>query len=244
MKRVFLSVCVAALVFSAPARAADGHGARRGETVSVVGFLNGIKEQNSAYCLAHKTEFFASLAKGQTPIATVVTCTDSRVQTGMIDSAPEGRLLIVRNLGNQLATAEGSVEYGIHRLHTPVLLFIGHSRCGVIADVSGNYAKESAAIRRELDTITIAKDQPNLDGVIANVHNQVAAAMLKFGDELKEGKLTVVGAVLDLADDMHQGPGKFNIINVNGETDPAKLASLESLLGKARAGTKQKKKNS
>jgi hypothetical protein len=72
-------------------------------------------------------------------------------------------------------------------------------------------------------------------GVKANIHNQVATAMLKFDEELKEGKLTVVGAILDFADDLHQGAGKLSIINVNGETDLVKLANLEALLSKTKA---------
>jgi carbonic anhydrase len=241
MKRILLSVCVALLALSAAAREEDSQESRRAESASVIRFINGLKAENAAYCLAHKIEFFSALAKGQEPIATIVTCTDSRVQTNMFDSNPEGRLLIVRNMGNQLATAEGSVEYGIHQLHTPVLMFIGHSRCGVIADVSGNYSQDSAAVKRELDSITIPKDLPNIEGVKTNVHNQVAAAMVKFAEELKEGKLTVIGAVLDLADDLHQGAGKLSIINVNGETDPAKLGSPESLISKPKV-TKHKKK--
>jgi carbonic anhydrase len=239
MQRIFLSVCIAALVLSTPVRAAEKQTSKQGE--NVVTFLNGLKAENAAYCLAHKIEFFSELAKGQAPLATIVTCTDSRVQTNMFDSNPEGRLLIVRNMGNQLATSEGSVEYGIHQLHTPILMFIGHSRCGVIADISGNYSKDSEAVRRELDSITIPKDMPNIEGVKANVRNQVAAAMEKFDEEVRDGKLTVIGAVLDLADDLHQGAGKLSIININGETDPAKLDNPENLIGKFK-GARHKKK--
>ena len=239
MKQIFWSACVAALAILNPL---DSHGAESGERVSVISFLNTLKSENTAYYTGHKIEFFAELAKGQYPSATVVTCSDSRVQTDMLDSSPEGKLFMVRNIGNQLATAEGSVEYGVHHLHTPVLLFVGHSRCGAIAAVGGNYSKESAAIKRELDTITIDKSLTSMAGIKANVHNQVAAAMLKFDDELKEGKLTVVGAILDFADDLHQGAGKFNIINVNGETDLAKLEDLESLLPKAKISAAKSKK--
>ena len=239
MKQIFWSACVAALAVLSPL---DSHGAESGERVSVINFLNTLKVENTAYYTGHKIEFFSDLAKGQYPSATVVTCSDSRVQTNMLDSSPEGKLFMIRNIGNQLATAEGSVEYGIHHLHTPVLLFIGHSRCGTIAAVGGNYSKEPAAIKRELDTITIDKSLTSMAGIKANVNNQVAAAMLKFDDELKEGKLTVIGAILDFADDLHQGAGKLNIINVNGETDLAKLENLESLLPKAKGSAAKSKK--
>lgn len=108
--------------------------------------------------------------------------------------------------------------------------------------MGGNYSKESPAIKRELDTITIGKELASIDGIKANVHNQVAAAMLKFDDELKDGKLTVIGAILDFADDLHQGAGKLNIINVNGETDPSKLENLESLLPKPKGPASKSKK--
>jgi hypothetical protein len=43
---------------------------------------------------------------------------------------------------------------------------------------------------------------------------------------VKEGHLVIVGAVYDFADDMKQGAGNLNIININGETDPAKLSNI------------------
>lgn len=234
MNRLFLPLLIALLALTRPACALDAHGqeAAVDQSAAIVVFLNNLKTDNSVYMGTHKIEFFAALSKGQTPVATVVTCSDSRVQANMFDRSPEGELFTVRNIGNQMATAEGSVEYGVHHLHTPVLLFIGHSRCGAIAAVSGNYSNESNAIRRELDTITIAKDLNNIDGVKANVHNQVTGARLKFAEEIGTGQLVVIGAVMDFADDLHQGAGKLHLINVNGETDPAKLENVGALLAK------------
>jgi carbonic anhydrase len=182
--------------------------------------------------VTHNIDFYSALAKGQKPKVTLVTCSDSRVQANMFDRSPEGDLFTIRNIGNQLATAEGSVEYGVHHLHTPILMFLGHSRCGAIAAVSGNYSKESPAIKKELDTIGIPKDIGNLEGVTANVHNQVSLAMLKFSDEVGSGGLVIVGAVMDFADDLHQGAGKLHIININGEKDPEKLDNVTALIAK------------
>jgi carbonic anhydrase len=234
MKRLLLLLLIAGLMLAKPAYALDAHEqeATVDQSAVIVAFLNDLKADNSVYMGTRKIEFFAALSKGQMPKATVVTCSDSRVQANMFDRAPEGELFTVRNIGNQMATAEGSVEYGVHHLHTPVLMFLGHSRCGAIAAVSGNYSKESDAIRRELDTITIAKELNNIDGVRANVHNQVTGAMLKFAEEIAAGKLVVIGAVMDFADDLHQGAGKLHLININGETNPAKLENVSSLLAK------------
>jgi len=105
---------------------------------------------------------------------------------------------MVRDIGNQMSTAEGSVEYGVHHLHTPILIFVGHSRCGAINAAASDYSKESAPIKRELDTIKLTKGSPISTAVKTNVNNQVAAAMSKFADEVKQGHLNIIGSVYDL----------------------------------------------
>lgn len=225
--------CLIALGIALPALALDAS-AHNDQSTVVAKFLNGLKSDNSVYMVTHNIDFYAGLAKGQKPTATIVTCSDSRVQSNMFDRSPEGDLFTIRNIGNQLATSEGSVEYGVHHLHSPILVFLGHSRCGAIAAVGGNYSKESTAIKKELDTINIPKEIGNIEGVTANVNNQVALAMKKFEEEVGAGHLTIMGAIMDFADDLHQGAGKLHVININGETDPAKLDNLAALLNKAK----------
>ena len=214
-----LAVILVATLFSSPVMAGEAHG----DAAAARALIKEMNVQNAAYINAHKAEFFKNKAKGQQPRATVVTCSDSRVHTNMMDETPEGDLFMIRDIGNQMSTAEGSVEYGINHLGSSLLLFIGHSACGAIKAASGDYASLEPAIKRELDTIKIDKGVANIDGVKANVNNQVAAAMQKFSDKVKSGQLLVVGAVYDFSDDMKQGAGKLNIINANGETDTQKL---------------------
>lgn len=185
--------------------------------------VKNLLDDNKQFVSSHGKEYFAPFVSGQHPRATVVTCSDSRVHTHALDKTPDGDLFMVRNIGNQLATAEGSVEYGVHHLHTPLLIFVGHAACGAINAASGDYSALSAPIKRELDTIHIAKGAENMAGVQANVNNQVAAAMKKFEHEIHEGKLTVMGAVYDFRDDLKQGYGKLVVTNINGESDQAKL---------------------
>jgi len=152
-----------------------------------------------------------------------VTCSDSRVHTNMLDKTPEGDLFVIRNIGNQLATAKGSVEYGVNHLSSSLLLFIGHSSCGAIKAASGDYSSLEPDIKKELDTIKIPKGISSIDGVKMNVNSQVADAVKEWDKEVKDGHLMVVGAIYDFSDDMKEGPGKLNIININGEIDPAKI---------------------
>jgi carbonic anhydrase len=143
----------------------------------------------------------------------------------MLDQNPEGDLFMIRNIGNQIATAKGSVEYGINHLGSSLLLIIGHSKCGAIAAASGDYSKLEPSIQKELDTIKIGKGTASIDGVKTNVNNQVKDAMEEYAEEVKAGHLLIVGAVYDFADDMKQGAGKLNLVNVNGQTDPAKMGA-------------------
>lgn len=195
------------------------------------GILRNIVQDNRNFMRRNGPDHFAHFMDGQHPRATVVTCSDSRVHTHALDASPDGDLFMVRNIGNQIATAEGSVEYGIHHLHTPLLLIVGHSACGAIKAAAGDYGKESGPIRNELDTIRIPKGEPGMNSIKLNVHNQVRRALDKWEEEVITGKLTVVGAVYDFRNDLKQGQGKLVIINVNGENDPAKIAALDLMRG-------------
>lgn len=193
--------------------------------------MKNVVQDNREFVRTHGPAHFSHFVDGQHPRATVVTCSDSRVHTHALDAAPDGDLFMVRNIGNQVSSNEGSVEYGVHHLHTPVLLIVGHSACGAIKAASGDYSAESAPIRRELDTLQVPKGEPGMSSVKLNVNNQVKHAMSKFEEEVLTGKLTVVGAVYDFRNELAQGQGKLVITNVNGETDPARIAKLDLMQG-------------
>lgn len=228
LKKQFAAL-LATILFAGPVFAEE----HAGDVAVAQAYIKEIQAEDKAYVAAHNAAFFQELAKGQHPRATVVTCSDSRVQTNILDKTPEGDLFVVRNIGNQLSTAKGSVQYGVNHLNSSLLLFIGHSSCGAIKAASGDYSTLESGIKRELDTININKGVANIDGVKTNVNNQVAAALIEFADKVKSGELLVVGAVYDFADDMKQGAGNLNIINMNGETDPAKFRNLPNLAAKA-----------
>jgi len=214
MLKKHLAGLLAAACIAAPALANEHE---HGDAAVAQAIIKEIQSDDNAYIAAHNAAFFQELAKGQHPRATVVTCSDSRVHTNMLDKTPEGDLFMVRNIGNQMATAKGSVQYGVNHLASSLLIFVGHARCGAIKAASGDYSSIEPDIKKELDTI--GKVSGDIGGVKTNVNNQVAAALKEFAEKVKAGELLVVGAVYDLADDMKQGAGKLNIINVNGATD-------------------------
>ncbi len=202
------------------------------EASQLRGIVHNLMDDNTAFVKSHKPDYYKPFAEGQHPRATVVTCSDSRVHMHALDKTPDGDLFMVRNIGNQISTAEGSVEYGVHHLHTPLLIIVGHVACGAIKAASGDYSKESESIKRELGTIKLpAKNPKNEDheewlrGVDANVNNQVAFAIKKFEEEVKSGKLTVIGAIYDFQNALHQGQGRLVVTNINGNTDAGNIMS-------------------
>lgn len=186
-------------------------------------FVKNMVTDNDKHVAQISKDDFKAIAEGQSPRATVVTCSDSRLQTKAFNQSPVNDLFFIRNIGNQIKSAEGSVEYGVHHLHTPVLLIIGHSHCGAIQAALGDYSKESKAIRQELDNLHLPKATELNDGVIENINQQVKYAMTKFKDPIAKKELMVIGAVYDFRDDFHQGHGRLILINLNGESDVAKI---------------------
>ena len=222
-KTILAALLAASAALALPAGAGDH---AQGDAAVARSFIREVLATQQAYGRKQGAKFFAELAKGQHPRATIVTCSDSRLHTNMLDGTPEGDLFIIRNIGNQIATAKGSVEYGVNHLASSLLLIIGHSSCGAIKAASGDYSQLEPAIAKELDSLGLAKGVANIDGVVGNVNRQVDAALADFGDKVKHGHLMVVGAVYDFADDMKHGAGHLNIVNVNGETGAARIQAL------------------
>src|SRR3989304_1854155 len=112
-KQFATMLTAAAFVLPALAQAGEHHG---GGAPGGRAFLKENPGAGKSYLGAHNSDFFKELSKGQKPRATVVTCSDSRVHTNMLDKTPEGDLFMVRNIGNQLASTMGSVQYGVKHL--------------------------------------------------------------------------------------------------------------------------------
>ena len=73
------------------------------------------------------------IAQGQTPFAVLVSCSDSRVPPELLFGRGLGELFIVRNAGNTVDTvALGSIEYAVAQLGVPLVLVLGHERCGAV----------------------------------------------------------------------------------------------------------------
>jgi len=204
------------------------------------GFLREAFADNDTY-MEHGEKFFAAFADKQTPRATVITCADSRVHSQAWDLTPENDDFTIRDIGNQVQNVEGSIEYGVEHLHTPLLLIVGHTGCGAVKAAMSDMSKLSEPIRKELEHLQVPAADPKkapdaawAEAVVANVNNQVAFSIKRFAREVHEGTLTVVGAVYDFRNDLGQGAGKLAVVNVNGNSDPERMLSfVEAVNGHA-----------
>ena len=72
-----------------------------------------------------------ALKESQHPKAVVLTCSDSRIAPEIIFDQPLGTLFVVRIAGNVADKLTiGSIEYAVENFGTPLLVVVGHQRCG------------------------------------------------------------------------------------------------------------------
>jgi len=155
----------------------------------------------------------ATAEKGQKPFVTILACSDSRVPAEILFDRGIGDLFVVRVAGNVADVDEiGTMEYGTDHLGTPLLVVLGHSKCGAVtavvqgAEVHGNIP---ALVSKIVPAANKAKEQnPGASGealvnaaITANVW-QAVEDLLKKSDitreRVKKGDLKIVGALYDI----------------------------------------------
>ncbi len=146
---------------------------------------------------------------------------------------PRATIFTVRNLGNAIGNAVGSVAYGVEQLHTPLLLILGHTGCEAVKAVLDHTPNLAEPIAKELSNVKVSSLSADGKGrdawtqaVVSNVNAQVDVALERFGTLVGRGELTIVGAVYDLRNDMGAGAGRLNVVNVNANTDPKRLQAF------------------
>jgi carbonic anhydrase len=92
-------------------------------------FASGARSIDS---IAKKTNR-ADFTNGQAPLAIILGCSDSRVPAEIIFDQGLGDLFVIRVAGNIVAPSQvGSVEFAAVRFGTPLVVVLGHSRCGAV----------------------------------------------------------------------------------------------------------------
>jgi carbonic anhydrase len=86
-------------------------------------------------CAADHAQQREAIAKAQTPWAAILGCADSRMPPELVfGGVGLGELFVDRNAGNMADTATmGTLEYGAVELGVPLIVVLGHQRCGAVA---------------------------------------------------------------------------------------------------------------
>ena len=147
------------------------------------------------------------VAQSQYPFATVLSCADSRVPAEIVFDRGIGNIFDVRIAGN-IATPEaiGSIEYAVALLGTPLLMVLGHERCGAVTAAVQNKSlpgEISTFVKAILPAVKRVKDRPGDavdNAVTANVQYQIEQLLRSplLMERSQSGKLKIVGGRYDL----------------------------------------------
>jgi carbonic anhydrase len=166
---------------------------------------------NSSTDLNESAARRAEAAKGQQPFATIFSCVDSRVPPELVFDRGLGDLFVIRTAGHVVDNAVlGSLEFGAAELKIPLLMVMGHGKCGAVKatiETLEQHTHAPAQIDALVTAIAPAVEQVREGGgdvlqnaVIANVEltvQKLRTAPL-LSDAIAAGKLKVIGAWYNL----------------------------------------------
>jgi carbonic anhydrase/SulP family sulfate permease len=165
-------------------------------------------------------------AEGQTPLAAVLSCIDSRVPAELVFDLGIGDIFSIRVAGNVVGSKSlGSIEYGVGIAGVKLVLVLGHTRCGAVTSsvqlISDNKNVEQETgcqhLQKIVDEIAPCIDRADLarfraldaterDSFVDEVARrnvlrtvrEITERSIAIRQAVNEGKALVVGAVYDV----------------------------------------------
>jgi carbonic anhydrase len=159
------------------------------------------------------TTYRATLAAGQHPFACVLSCVDSRVPPEIVFDQGLGDLFVTRTAGQVVDHAVlGSIQYGVAELKIPLLVVLGHEKCGAVKATLEAVEKNAPAGGTDIDVLVAAikpavqkaEADKSTDMLDASVRNNVGNIVTDLGTKavlgaaVAAGTLKIVGARYDL----------------------------------------------
>jgi carbonic anhydrase len=153
-----------------------------------------------------------ALSHVQHPFATVVSCIDSRVPPELVFDRGIGDLAVMRTGAQVLdrGVVMGSIEFSVAALHTPLILVMGHQRCGAVksaieviqtGDSAPAYIQSIVDALRPAYAVAVRQPGDLLDNMI-RAQTRLAVARIKadplIRGPLAHGKVGVRGAYYSL----------------------------------------------
>ncbi len=158
------------------------------------------------------------LVDTQNPFAIILGCSDARVPAELVFDQGLGDLFVIRIAGNIVAPSGiGSVEFAALSFGTPLVVVLGHSKCGAVSATVDALTGNSKIPTSNLHSI-VKRVRPAVETLLATdlrndhdelIHQAVRANVRSSVEHLSsgsatleklisEGKLMVVGAEYSL----------------------------------------------
>lgn len=152
------------------------------------------------------------VAAEQDPFGVILSCIDSRVPPELLFDTGLGDLFVMRTGGQVVdSVVTGSVEYGPMTSGTPLIVVLGHQRCGAVKasyeamrdgkKLPGNLQSIADALRPAYKETVKEKHDDPVDAM-TRIHVKQTSAALRsnrdLGPLVKKGSLAVVSAYYSL----------------------------------------------
>ena len=178
-----------------------------------------LKERNARFVAGrrdHPHEFLTRAREtaefGQHPMATFLSCSDSRVPLEIIFDQNIGDLFSIRVVGNICRDSQlGSIEFGVKYAETPLCVVLGHTQCGAVTaactgqGLEKNVQSLMASIHPAVKRAKTKTGKTGNDIIevccIENIFVQIETIFRKsvvLRESARRGKLLIVGAVYDI----------------------------------------------
>lgn len=179
-------------------------------------FVAGTGSNHARHSQALRNE----LVDGQAPFAIILGCSDSRVPAELVFDQGLGALFVIRIAGNVVAPSQvASVEFAAEHFGTPLVVVLGHSRCGAVTATLEHLTSNNAPTSRSAHLHSIVERvspavEPLLATELRHDHDallcqairsnvRISADHLRHGSEMLEeriarGSLVIVGAEYSL----------------------------------------------
>lgn len=147
--------------------------------------LERLREGNRRFVAGVRADLLASqtrrseLADGQEPFAIILGCSDSRVPAEIVFDQGLGDLFVIRVAGNIVASSQvGSVEFAASRFGTPLVVVLGHSKCGAVTATLEELMQPQENQSRNLRSI-VDRIRPSVEALLSTDLRHDSDALLR-----------------------------------------------------------------
>ena len=184
--------------------------------------LKGYERFRTGYFQRNR-EHLEKLAQQQAPDVAMVSCCDSRVDTGILFDAEPGEIFVIRNVANLIPPYElkgdyhgtsAALEFAVTCLKVKEVMVLGHANCGgirALMENDGNIkkdgfidrwmqiaapAKEDVLARDDLNNIDEQIDACEKTAISYSLRNLLTHPWVR--ERVEQGKLQLVGYYYEL----------------------------------------------